>query len=295
MPALEFDSEGLLSGAQTWKCGPHELRATGRPLLMGIVNVTPDSFSDGGRFLAADAAVARGLELVEQGAEILDIGGESTRPGADIVGVDEELARVIPVIAGLSERTDVAISIDTTKAPVAEAAITAGATIVNDISGFRFDDSLIGVCAEHDVGLVCMHMQGTPQTMQQEPHYEDVVGEICEFFVERLAALEGAGIARERICLDPGVGFGKTAEHNVAILASIARFQELGCPVLIGHSRKRFLGKVLGRAVEERTAGTVGVSVALAEQGADVLRVHDVGAVRDAIVAYQAVMREVVR
>ena len=272
-----------------WKGAGVEL---GRlPVLMGIVNVTPDSFSDGGCYFCVDSAVEQGLRLVDEGAGILDVGGESTRPGAEPVDESEELRRVLPVVERLARKVDVPISIDTMKSVVAGRAIDAGATIVNDISGLRFDPQMLSICVRHDVGVVCMHMQGTPQTMQQNPHYQNVVQEIADYFSERLSFLEQAGISRQRIVLDPGIGFGKTAEHNLTILAHVDAFRSLGRPVLIGHSRKRFLEKVLGRTVDERTFGTVGVSVALAAQGVGILRVHDVLAVRDALLAWQAVTK----
>ncbi len=273
---------------RVWEFADFHSEPGDRPLLMGIVNVTPDSFSDGGRFLLTDAAVEHGLRLVEEGAGILDVGGESTRPGSETVSEDEELRRVIPVIARLAERTTIPISVDTSKSAVAREALRAGARIVNDISGLRFDEQMIDVCLEFPCGIVCMHMQGTPETMQREPQYTDVVAEICGFFAERLDTLGKAGIAANRIALDPGIGFGKTAQHNVEILSSIRRFQSLGRPVLIGHSRKGFLQKVTGRAVDERLFGTVGVSVALAHQRVDIVRVHDVAANRDAITAFLA-------
>ncbi len=259
------------------------------PLLMGIVNVTPDSFSDGGDHFDSDAAVRHALQLAEEEADFLDIGGESTRPGAVPVPLHEELRRVIPVVERVAAETDVPISIDTTKAEVARQAIDAGAVIVNDISGLTFDDGMPALCREAGVGVICMHIRGTPQTMQNDPHYENVVEEIREFFEQRLDALEAAGIPRERVVLDPGLGFGKTAEQNIEILSNIQRFRSLRRPVLIGHSRKRFLGKVLGRAVDERTQGTVGITVALAAQGTDLIRVHDVAANRDALLAWKAI------
>lgn len=259
------------------------------PLIMGIVNVTPDSFSDGGQFLAQQAAVDHALKLTTEGADILDVGGESTRPGANEVSLDEELRRVIPVIEQLVKLTTVPISVDTSKAEVARHALRAGACIVNDISGLLFDPDMIEVCRESRCGVSVMHIQGTPRTMQAEPHYDDVVGEICEYFAERLATLEQAGIAPERIVLDPGIGFGKTAQHNLEILSNISAFQALGRPVLIGHSRKRFLKKLIQREVDERLFGTVGVTLALARQHVDLVRVHDVAANRDALAAYQAV------
>ena len=259
------------------------------PLIMGIVNVTPDSFSDGGQFLAQQAAVDHAMKLTTEGADILDVGGESTRPGANEVSLDEELRRVIPVIEQLVKLTTVPISVDTSKAEVARHALRAGACIVNDISGLLFDPDMIEVCRESRCGVSVMHIQGTPRTMQAEPHYDDVVGEICEYFAERLAPLEQAGIAPERIVLDPGIGFGKTAQHNLEILSNISAFQALGRPVLIGHSRKRFLKKLIQREVDERLFGTVGVTLALARQHVDLVRVHDVAANRDALAAYQAV------
>lgn len=272
-----------------WKAGSRTLELGHFPLVMGIVNVTPDSFSDGGSFLERNAAVDHALELADEGADILDIGGESTRPDAAPVSLDEELRRVIDVIASVRKSTDRLISIDTTKAEVARQALAAGADIVNDISGLTFDPTIVDVCAESDCGVICMHIQGTPQTMQAEPHYDDVVNEVRLFLSDRLDALEQAGIARERIVTDPGIGFGKTAAHNVELLSNIAALRELGRPVLIGHSRKRFLAKVLGRPVEERTFGTIGVAIAVADQGADIIRVHDVQATRDALLAWEAV------
>ena len=259
------------------------------PLLMGIVNVTPDSFSDGGDHFDSEAAVRHALQLAEDGAEFLDIGGESTRPGAGPIPLHEELHRVIPVVERVASETKVPVSIDTTKAEVARRAIDAGAVIVNDISGLMFDEEMPAICREAGVGVICMHIQGTPQTMQDDPQYRNIVEEIYEYFGRRLNALEAAGIPRERVVLDPGLGFGKTAEQNIEILSNIQRFRSLARPVLIGHSRKRFLGKVLGRAVDERTQGTVGITVALAAQGTDVIRVHDVAANRDALLAWKAI------
>ena len=258
------------------------------PLLMGIVNVTPDSFSDGGRFLAVDAAVDHALRLVDEGAAILDIGGESTRPGADPVDAAEECRRVEPVIAKLANATDVPISIDTTKASVAAAALAAGATIVNDVSGLTRDPGMVGLCAASECGVVAMHMVGTPQTMQNDPRYDDVVVEVGGWLEARVDQLAAAGIAPGRVLLDPGIGFGKTAAHNLALLRATPALRRKR-PLLVGHSRKRFLKHVLGREVEERTAGTIGVAVALAQSGADVLRVHDVRAIADAITAFRTV------
>ena len=258
---------------------------------MGIVNVTPDSFSDGRQFRDPRAAVAHALRLEQDGADFLDIGGESTRPGAEPVPLEEERRRVIPVIAELASKTSLPISIDPTKAEIARLAIEAGATIVNDISGLTFDPQMPDVCRDTGAGVICMHIQGTPQTMQLNPRYDDVVAEILVWFRQRLETLSACDIPPEHIVLDPGIGFGKTAQHNVEILTSIAGFHGLGRPVLIGHSRKRFLAKVLGRPVEERSAGTIGVSVALAAQSVDILRDHDIAANRDALMAWNALRR----
>jgi dihydropteroate synthase len=260
---------------------------------MGILNVTPDSFSDGGEVTDRDAAVKKGLRLIEQGADILDIGGESTRPGSDPVPLEEELRRVVPVVEQLANQTDVPISVDTTKAEVARQSLAAGAAIINDISGLTFDPEMIPLAAETGAGVICMHIQGTPQTMQDNPTYDDVVVDLKIWFQERLQELLSAGIEPGSIVLDPGIGFGKTAEHNLQILSHIREFQDLGYPVLIGHSRKRFLSKLLGRDVEERLAGTVGVSIALASQAVEIIRLHDVEANRDAISAWKAVTSRV--
>jgi len=266
------------------------LQAGRIPLLMGILNVTPDSFSDGGEHNTVAAAVRQGLQLVADGADIIDIGGESTRPGADSVDAAEELRRTIPVIEQLAEQIDVPISIDTTKAVVAEQAVAAGARIVNDISGLTFDKRMLDVCHDKTVGICVMHILGTPQSMQQDPVYANVVDEVTEFLQRCLDRCDAAGIPLERLCVDPGIGFGKTADHNLQLLQSIPQMkQSLARPVLIGHSRKRFLAKLLGRPVEERQAGTVGVSIALAQQNADILRIHDVAAVQDALLSWKAV------
>jgi dihydropteroate synthase len=256
---------------------------------MGIVNVTPDSFSDGGLFLDVNAAVRYALDLINDGADVVDIGGESTRPGAAPVPLHEELKRVIPVIQGLAAKSDVLISIDTTKAEVARQALAAGALIVNDISGLRFDGQMPAVCSEYEAGIVCMHIRGTPQTMQNDPHYQNVVNDICDYFHQRLENLADCGIRPERVVLDPGVGFGKKPEHNLEILSAVTRFRDLGRPVLIGHSRKRFLTQILNCNVDERLSGTIGVAVALAAQQTDIIRVHDVRAVRDALIAWKTV------
>lgn len=278
-----------LRTANSWRFRGRCWEPAPLPRLIGILNVTPDSFSDGGSCTSIEAAVRRAEELVAAGADLLDVGGESTRPGAESVCLEEELRRVVPVVKELVGRVEIPISVDTTKAAVAAAALEAGAEIINDVSGLTLDPEMAAVCRDHDAGVVCMHSRGTPQTMQIDPRYDDVVGEIETFFSERLESLDAAGIPPERVVLDPGIGFGKTAAHNLDLLAASERFRRLGRPLLVGHSRKRFLKAVLGRPVEERTAGTIGVSVALASLGVDYLRVHDVQAVRDALVAWKTV------
>lgn len=255
---------------------------------MGILNVTPDSFSDGGQHNKVQPAIDHALQLIEDGADIIDIGGESTRPGAEQISIEDELKRTIPVIEKLAAQSDVPVSIDTTKARVASEAIDAGAMIVNDISGLTFDPQMLSVCAESEAAIVCMHIKGTPQTMQANPTYDDCVTEVRDFLAERMKAMQAAGIEPNRVCLDPGIGFGKTAAHNLELLQNIAAFHQLDRPVLIGHSRKRFLSKLLRRPVEERLAGTVGVAIALAQRGTDYIRVHDVRAVKDAMLAWDA-------
>ncbi|WP_425401067.1 dihydropteroate synthase [Aeoliella sp.] len=274
--------------ASVWRLRTRTLKLPPLPLWMGIVNVTPDSFSDGGKFLDAAAAVEHALRLVEQGADILDIGGESTRPYSDPVPVEEEIRRVVPVIERLARKTRTPISIDTSKAAVARAAIEAGAEIINDVTGLEGDDEMLPLAVETGVGVCAMHMQGTPQTMQDDPQYDDIVGEIHTYLAQRRNLLLAAGIDRERVCLDPGVGFGKTHEHNLALMAACDRFHELGCPLLVGHSRKAFLGKIVGDKQADRTAATAGAALTLARQGVQVIRVHDVRQVRDTMLAFAA-------
>jgi dihydropteroate synthase len=256
---------------------------------MGVVNVTPDSFSDGGRFFDADRAVEHALQLVADGAGILDIGGESTRPGAESVTVDEERRRVVPVIERVAAQTDVSISIDTSKAVVAREALAAGASLINDITGLTGDPEMLSVVAQSDCRVCVMHMRGTPRTMQVDPQYDDVVGEVMVYLAERRDAIEAAGVARERILIDPGIGFGKNYTHNISLLRRIGEFHELGCPLLVGHSRKRFLGQILGDPAADRTAATLGVSLWLASQGVQVIRVHDVRPTVEALKAFHAV------
>ena len=260
-----------------------------RPRVLGIVNVTPDSFSDGGRYLDAEAAIAHGLRLVEEGADALDIGGESTRPGAENVTVDEELRRVIPVIEGLASRVGVPISVDTSKPQVMRAAVAAGAGIINDVRALQQEGAL-EAAGELGVPVVLMHMQGEPGSMQDSPHYEEVVSEVHGFLAQRIFACEMAGIPKKRIVIDPGFGFGKTTAHNLALLAHLQRFTELGVPVLAGFSRKRSLGEVIGReAPGERVHASVAAALIAAQRGASLLRVHDVAATVDALKVWTAV------
>jgi dihydropteroate synthase len=259
--------------------------------VMGVVNVTPDSFSDGGEFLDASAAIAHGLGLAAQGADILDVGGQSTRPGAQPVGAAEELARVLPVVEALAAQ-GLRVSVDTSKAHVAGAALAAGAAMVNDVTALRRDPGLAAVVAEAQVDVCLMHMLGDPLTMQRDPRYEDVVSEVKAFLEERLASAVREGIAERRILLDPGIGFGKTVEHNLELLNRLSEIVALGRPVVVGTSRKSFLGRIAGgRETGERLPGTIATNVLALERGARVFRVHDVGPVRDALAVALATVR----
>jgi len=260
-----------------------------RPQIMGIVNVTPDSFSDGGAYDNTDAAVAHALKLVEEGADLLDIGGESTRPGANEVSLEEELRRVIPVIERLASRTSVPISIDTSKPEVMREAVAAGAGMINDVYALRREGAL-EAAAELGVPVVLMHMLGEPRSMQQSPDYDDVVGEVHRFLAERLFAAEMSGIAKKNLLVDPGFGFGKNTAHNLTLLSQLQRFTELGVPVLAGLSRKRTIGELTGReAAQDRVAGSVAAHLIAAQRGAMILRVHDVAATVDALKVWNAV------
>lgn len=278
----------MLDTTPTLDCNGRELRLD-RPRVMGIVNVTPDSFSDGGRHATVDAAVAHALRLAEEGADVLDVGGESTRPGAEDVPLEEELRRVIPVIERLARETALPISVDTSKPEVMRAAVDAGAGMINDVYALRRDGAL-DIAAACGVPVVLMHMQGEPRTMQEAPQYEDVVAEVHRFLAERIFAAEMAGIPKKRIVIDPGFGFGKTREHNLALLAQLARFGELGVPVLAGLSRKRTIGELTGRTTPaERVHGSVAAALIAAQRGARLLRVHDVAATVDALKVWDAV------
>jgi dihydropteroate synthase len=276
-----------------WSCRDRVLPLGVRTLVMGIVNVTPDSFSDGGMFPDAASAVKHGLRLLEEGADLLDVGGESTRPGSEPVEMNEERSRVLPVIEGLRrEAPEAILCVDTRKAEVAHDAIAAGADVVNDISAGT-DPDMFGVVASASAGMVLMHMQGEPSTMQQDPHYDDVVGEVRGFLAERLEAAVVAGIGRERLCIDPGIGFGKHLEHNLALLLSIGSFRELGVPVLAGVSRKRFIGDLSGSDDPTgRLEGSVAAAVWCASQGVEVVRVHDVDPTVRALRVVDAIARE---
>jgi dihydropteroate synthase len=260
------------------------------PLVMGIVNVTPDSFSDGGRWLDPAAAIAHGRELVEDGAAILDVGGESTRPGASPVPADEQLRRVVPVLEGL-QGVGARISIDTTKASVAEAALELGADIVNDVTALRDDPDLVGLVADKGATVVLMHMLGEPRTMQADPRYEDVVDDIKDFLEERMRHAIDAGVAEERVWLDPGIGFGKTVDHNLTLLQRLREFTALGRPIVVGTSRKGFIGAITGQDVEGRVPGTIATNVVALANGAEVFRVHDVAPVAQALAVAGATLR----
>lgn len=257
-----------------------------KTVIIGVLNVTPDSFYDGGKWFDLDTAVARAREMIAEGADIIDIGGESSRPGSDPVTEAEEQRRVLPVITALAKSATVPLSIDTRHPAIARAALEAGASLVNDITGLR-DQKMIDIVAKHKASVVIMHMQGEPKTMQDQPQYDDVVGEIKAFFAARIAAARAAGIAD--IILDPGIGFGKKLEHNLAILNRLEEFHELGCPLLIGASRKSFIGAITGAEIEDRLPGTIASSVAVVLKGVRFLRVHDVKECRQAIDVVDAI------
>jgi dihydropteroate synthase len=274
-----------------WRVGQTSLVCGRRTLVMGVLNVTPDSFSDGGRFFGERAAVDRGIAMVDEGADLVDVGGESTRPGSDPVPVDEELRRVVPVIENLAAHVAVPISVDTRRAEVARAALGAGASVVNDVTAGR-DQAMFDVVREAGAGYVAMHMRGEPKTMQEAPRYDDVVGEVVEFLRERIEAAGLAGVETDRIAIDPGIGFGKELDHNLSLLRRVDALVELGRPVVVGASRKRFIGTLLGGAPEdERLEGTIGAVAWLAARGAHVVRVHDVLEVSRALRVVDAISR----
>lgn len=261
-----------------------------KPMVMGILNVTPDSFSDGGRFAELDAAVERACRIIEEKGDIIDIGGESSRPGSEPVALKDELERVIPVVLAVRKISEIPISIDTTKAEVARQAIEAGADIINDISALRFDAQMAEAAVESGVPVILMHMRGLPKTMQVDPIYENCVAEIKDFFRERLERCRRYGIQREKIILDPGIGFGKRLEDNLAILRHIAEFKETGCPIMVGTSRKSFIGHISGGAneAEERIGGSIASALVGLMGGVDIIRVHDVAATVEAIKVWKA-------
>jgi len=277
-PLGSFDVGPLATNPRptVWQLSRSQLRLDRGPLWMGIVNVTPDSFSDGGQFSVPHRAIEHALQLAADGAAILDIGGESTRPYSRAVSVDEELNRVIPVIESVAQQSAVPISIDTSKAAVARAAVAAGAQIINDVTGLEGDPQMLAVARDSAAGVCAMHMQGTPQTMQDQPQYHEVVEEIFAYLRGRQQALLAAGLSPNQFCLDPGIGFGKTHEHNLDLLRNIDRFHQLGSPLLVGHSRKGFIASVLGDKTIERDSGTLGLSLHLAARGVQVIRVHNV-------------------
>jgi dihydropteroate synthase len=275
-----------------WRCRDHTLQLGARTLVMGIVNVTPDSFSDGGMFQDAQDAVAHAAQLADEGADLLDIGGESTRPGSDPVSVDEELSRVLPVIEGIrAARPDVVVSVDTRRGEVAEYALKAGAAVVNDVGAGR-DAPMFDLVRDAGAGLVLMHMLGDPKTMQDDPRYEDVVGEVHEFLRERVEAAVFAGLAAEQLAVDPGTGFGKNLEHNLALLRALEAFADLDAALLVGVSRKRFVGALSGvERAADRLEGSIAAAVWCAANGADIVRVHDVGATVRALRVTDAIWR----
>ena len=262
--------------------------STKKVKVMGIVNATPDSFYDGGRYQKTELAIKLALKLVEEGADIIDIGGESSRPGAMPVSVKEEIGRVIPVIKNLSKEIKIPVSIDTYKSKVAEEALKNGAGMINDISALRMDENMVKVAREYDVPVVLMHMQGTPRTMQKNPHYKNVIAEIYQFLANRIKVAEENGIKPNKIIIDPGIGFGKTTKHNLLIIKNLKKFKPLKKPILIGPSRKRFIGEVLGLPLEERLEGTLGVVAVALLNGAGIIRVHDVKEVKRVVEIVEA-------
>jgi len=278
-----------------WQCRNRVFRlawTAERPLIMGILNVTPDSFSDGGRYHDKNSAVEHGLQMVQDGADIIDVGGESTRPGATPVSLDNELERVVPVVEALSRREDVALSVDTMKSEVAERALVSGAHIINDVSALSADQRMVDVAKTYGAGVILMHKLGDPRTMQAQALYEDVVREVRDYLISRVDYAERLGLARSTLAIDPGIGFAKTAGHNVSLLANLSALRTCGRPIVVGLSRKAFIGQLTGRGVEERDAGTLGALAFCLGEGAQILRVHDVQAVRDMVQVLSALRKE---
>lgn len=275
---LEINGKNYLLGRRTW--------------FMGVINVTPDSFSDEGSYLDKDKAVERGLKLVSEGSDIIDIGGESSRPGSDPISKEEEMRRVIPVISELRKRIDMLISVDTTKSEVAKAALDSGADIINDISSFRFDPRMMTLAAQKEVPVILMHMKGTPKTMQTNPHYQDLLREVKEFLKERLEEVQAQSIKKEKIIIDPGIGFGKSLKDNLILINNLHFLEEFNRPILVGISRKSFIGKILNLPPQERLEGTIASAILSLIHGAHILRVHDVEAVKKAILVAEAIISE---
>lgn len=269
----------------------HRLHLSERPLLMGVLNVTPDSFFDGGLYESQTSAIARAKQMVEEGADIIDIGAESSRPGSNPISEREEMKRLIPIVEAVHDVVPVPLSVDTTKSGVARRAIQAGAVMVNDISALTFDPDMARVVSESGAAVVLMHMQGVPRTMQRAPRYGDVVKEVRAFLADRIQAADAAGISRKRIILDPGIGFGKLLEHNLTLLAHLKMLTDLGRPLLVGLSRKGFIGQILGQSVRERLFGTAAAVAMAVQQGVGILRVHDVDAMRDVIRTVTAIIQ----
>jgi dihydropteroate synthase len=280
-------------GGRQWKIADRVIDLSGRGLIMGVLNVTPDSFSDGGRFFSTEKAVERGLSMSQEGAQIIDVGGESTRPGAESVAAEEELRRVVPVIKELRAKIEIFVSIDTSKAHVARAAIEAGASIVNDVTGGKADKEMMPLVAENKAAFIIMHMQGNPRTMQIEPHYIDVVSEVADFFRQQYARALECGIDPMAIAFDPGIGFGKTLEHNLELLAQLERIRVCERPLVVGVSRKSFLAKLIGSSeMDDRRAPAVALTSLLRMRGADVFRVHDVKENVNALLATEAILQK---
>lgn len=279
-----------MAGPEIWTFRGRRIDLRQRTAVMGILNVTPDSFSDGGRFNTIDKALAHAMEMAEQGADIIDIGGESTRPGAAKVSAQEEIDRVVPVIEALVKRSDIPISIDTYKSQVAQSALVAGASIINDISGLRFDPQMAAVAAKHQAGVVIMHIKGTPEDMQKDPRYDDLLGEIDSYLEKSIEIAQKDGVERPSIALDPGVGFGKTVDHNLKIINNLGYFKKLGCPIVIGASRKSFIGRLCDDIPSERRLpGSLAAAVLAVQNGANIIRCHDVGETKQALKIAQAI------
>jgi dihydropteroate synthase len=278
-------------GERPWKIGENVVDLSKRGMIMGVLNVTPDSFSDGGEFFATDAAIGSGIKMALKGADIIDVGGESTRPGAEPVSVKEELRRVIPVIQGLRAKIAILLSIDTSKSEVANAALDAGASIINDVTAGRGDEKMLSLAAKRKAAIVLMHMQGEPRTMQKDPHYEDVITEVADFFRQQYARALECGVDPMAIAFDPGIGFGKTLEHNLTLLKNLGRLRVHDRPLAVGVSRKSFLAKLVNSSdMSERAAPTIALTAILRARGADILRVHDVKENVAALRAAEAVL-----